>query len=159
MKIKIFVIFCISLIISGCSSKIENNEENNNGNEKVKTDYSDKPISEMTMEEIEQLPEFRAKMRELAPIFAKQKVEFKMLCSRWERCKTNQEKLNFIDRNEYKVGEMFDVDISTISKAQNLFVTHADDFLKVLETRLKGQACLELAEEKYKKAYELRYSE
>ena len=55
------------------------------------TEENDKPISEMTKEELLNSKEFRAKMRELAPIYAKQKVQFKMLCSEWAACKSNKD--------------------------------------------------------------------
>ena len=51
------------------------------------------------------------------------------------------------------------MDISTISKAENLFVTHPEEFMKAMELKLKARAARELADENYQKAYELRYSE
>ena len=113
----------------------------------------------MTEEELLNSKEFKTKMRELAPIYAKQKVQFKMLCSEWTACKSNKERRKFIADHEYEVGLEFDVDISTISKAENLFVTHPEEFMKAMELKLKARAARELANENYQKAYELRYSE
>lgn len=144
-------------LLSGCVSSGDTNSKSNTDSTNIVR--TDKPISEMTQEEILDSPQFKAKMRELAPVYAKQKVYFKMLCSEWERCKSNKEKHQFIYDNEDEVGEMFDVDISTISKAENLFVTHPEEFLKAMELRLKARACKELAEESYQRAYELKYSD
>lgn len=122
-------------------------------------DNDEKPVSEMTEEELLNSKRFKAKMRELAPIYAKQKVQFKMLCSKWSRCKSNREKRQFINKHKDEVGMDFDVDISTIAKAENLFVTHPDKFMEVMELKLKARAARELAEESYQRSYELRYSE
>ena len=79
--------------------------------------------------------------------------------SEWSRCKSNKEKRQFINEHEDEVGMDFDVDISTIVKAENLFVTHPDEFMEAMELKLKARAARELAEESYQRSYELRYSE
>ncbi len=161
MTFKVFKkLYYLIVFLTICSCNNQPTNTDNGKGQAIDTIVpEEKPISEMTMEEIEQTPRFKAKMRELAPVYAKYKVEFKMLCGKWRRCSTNREKIQFIHENEYYVGELFDVDISTVSKAENLFVTHPNEFLYAMELKLKARACRELAEENYSKAMELRYSE
>ena len=160
---RLFGIFCGATILFGnfaCSNSTNNKMSNGSATSEVETiDIDEKPVSEMTQEEVLNSKRFKAKMRELAPVYAEQKVKFKMLCSEWSRCKTANEKRQFIRDNEYEVGEYFDVDISTIAKAENLFVTHPGEFMKAMELKLQARAAKELAEESYQRAYELRYSE
>ncbi len=157
ISILVFGMGLISLVACTNSGGVSNKNTVSDSSEI--TEENDKPISEMTKEELLNSKEFRAKMRELAPIYAKQKVQFKMLCSEWAACKSNKDRRQFIADHEYEVGLEFDVDISTISKAENLFVTHPEEFMKAMELKLKARAARELAEENYQKAYELRYSE
>lgn len=158
----IIALLCILTIYitSSCSNSTNDTTRNESISETNEVDHNDeKPISEMTKEELLNSKRFKAKMRELAPIYAKQKVQFKMLCSEWSRCKSNKEKRQFINEHEDEVGMDFDVDISTIAKAENLFVTHPDEFMEAMELKLKARAARELAEESYQRSYELRYSE
>lgn len=160
---RLWIVFCGFIII--CSSLACSNSTNGGIHEDSVSvrggieEAEEKPVSEMTQEEILNSKRFKEKMRELAPVYAEQKVKFKMLCSEWSRCKTANEKRQFIRDNEYEVGEYFDVDISTIAKAENLFVTHPEEFMKAMELKLQARAAKELAEESYQRAYELRYSE
>lgn len=159
MIIALFNILIIC-ITSSCTNSTDGTTQNRSISEPNEVDNNDKKsVSEMTKEELLNSKRFKAKMRELAPIYAKQKVQFKMLCSEWSRCKSNKEKRQFINEHEDEVGMDFDVDISTIAKAENLFVTHPDEFMEAMELKLKARAARELAEESYQRSYELRYSE
>ena len=157
ISILVFALGLIPLVACTNSGSVSNKNTVSDSSEII--EENDKPISEMTEEELLNSKEFKTKMRELAPIYAKQKVQFKMLCSEWTACKSNKERRKFIADHEYEVGLEFDVDISTISKAENLFVTHPEEFMKAMELKLKARAARELADENYQKAYELRYSE
>lgn len=113
ISILVFGMGLISLVACTNSGGVSNKNTVSDSSEI--TEENDKPISEMTKEELLNSKEFRAKMRELAPIYAKQKVQFKMLCSEWAACKSNKDRRQFIADHEYEVGLEFDVDISTIS--------------------------------------------
>lgn len=162
MKYNIIATLCALLVfafITSCSKPNKASSHDSISESAECAEDKENDISEMTEEEILNSPKFKAKMRELAPIYAKQMSLFNLLQSEWTKCITNKEKIQFINDHEYEVGMEFDVDISTISKAEYIFVTHPENFLKAMELRLKARAAGELAEESYQKAFELKYSE